>query len=81
MIANVFWCGKVHSVTFGQGKEGLTTLGNAIKEFSKIPVSDQVILYHGVAMPTLKASFDVNNKHNYDNSLFILLKHTHTHTH
>lgn len=60
MIANVFWCGKIYNIDFVPSKEGIAALGNELEKISKIPVAHQMILFQGIAIPLLKASFGVN---------------------
>lgn len=62
MIANVFWCGKIYNIDFVPSKEGIAALGNELEKISKIPVAHQMILFQGIAIPLLKASFGVNKK-------------------
>lgn len=60
MKANVFWCGKVHTIDFDTSKEGIATLGKEIESMSKIPAEHQMILYQGMAMQVSRAPFDVH---------------------
>lgn len=60
-MANIFWGGKVHTFNFNPTKDGLIALGNEIESVSKIPAEYQMILYQGVALPILKAPFNVMN--------------------
>lgn len=59
MIANAFWCGKAYSINFNPTREGLDALRNELERISKIPVAHQMILYQGIAIPSLSAPFDV----------------------